>query len=131
MRWGQGVQTCCLALSLNDQALHPSVRWAFLRLLQTLIGYCREGGGNEEAAAAPAPCNTTQIVTLFPCFLQDRVEEVQAALEELALEKERLLRRNADLQAELQARTAPTPSAGSACNTCGTPEAQQQLVLRS
>ena len=41
----------------------------------------------------------------FPCFWQDRVEEVQAALEELALEKERLLRRNADLQAELQART--------------------------
>ena len=44
----------------------------------------------------------------FPCSLQDRVEEVQAALEELALEKERLLRRNADLQAELQARTAPS-----------------------
>lgn len=65
------------------------------------------------------------------CFLQDRVEEVQAALEELALEKERLLRRNADLQAELQARAAPTPLAGSACNACGTPEAQQQLILRS
>ncbi len=36
---------------------------------------------------------------------QDRVEEVQAALEELALEKERLLRRNSDLLIELQVRT--------------------------
>ena len=36
---------------------------------------------------------------------QDRVEEVQAALEELAREKERLLRRNSDLLLELQVRT--------------------------
>lgn len=42
------------------------------------------------------------------------MEEVQAALEELALEKERLQRRNADLQAELQARTALTVWLG--CN---------------
>lgn len=33
------------------------------------------------------------------------MEEVQAALEELAREKERLLRRNSDLLLELQART--------------------------
>ena len=48
---------------------------------------------------------------------QDRVEEVQAALEELALEKERLLRRNSDLQIELQVRTCRAPHHVPACST--------------
>ena len=37
------------------------------------------------------------------------MEKAQAALQEVALEKERLLRRNAELKAELQARVAPAP----------------------
>ena len=41
--------------------------------------------------------------------LQDRVEKVQVALQELTLEKERLLLLSANLQAELQARAAPVP----------------------
>ena len=39
------------------------------------------------------------------------MEEVQAALEELAREKERLLRRNSDLLLELQVRTCHKASA--------------------
>ena len=58
-------------------------------------------------------------LSLVVCILQDRVEEVQAALEELAVEKERLLRHNADLQAELQARAARVPLPGPACRACG------------